>query len=57
MLGFEPQQMHYDLRAVNQVLHTEMLDQEVPRDTHQIFTALKDEERCLASDAVAYVHY
>ena len=57
MLGFEPQQMHYDLRAVDQVLHTETLDQEVPRHTHQIFTALRDERRCLASDAMAYVHY
>lgn len=26
MLGFEPQQMHYDLRSINEVLHTEMLD-------------------------------
>lgn len=26
MLGFEFQQMHYDLRPINQVLHTEMLD-------------------------------
>lgn len=57
MLGFEPQQMHYDLRAVDQVLHTETLDQEVPRHIRQIFTALRDERRCLASDAVAYVHY
>ena len=49
--------MHYDLRAVDQVLHMEMLDQEVPRHIHQIFTALRDERRCLALDAVAYVHY
>lgn len=55
MLGSEPQQMHYDLRPVNQVLYTEMLDPEVPRHIHQIFTALRDERRCLASDAVAYV--
>lgn len=57
ILGFEPQQMHYDLHAVNQVLHMETLDQEVPRHTHQIFTALRDERRCLASNAVAYMHY
>lgn len=56
MLGFKPQQMHYNLRAVNQVLHTEMLDQEVPRHAYQIFAALRDEQQCLASDAVAYVH-
>lgn len=56
-LGFEPQQMHYDLRAVDQVLHTKILNQEVPRHTLQIFTALRDERRCLASDAVAYIHY
>ncbi len=36
MLGFEPQQIHYDLRSVDQVLHTEMLDQEIPRHTYQI---------------------
>ena len=57
MLGFESQQMHYDLRTIDQVLHTGMLDQEVSRHTHQIFTALRDKQRCLASDAMAYLHY
>lgn len=57
MLGFEPQQMHYHLRAVDQVLHSKIFDQELPRHTLQIFTALRDERRCLASDAVAYIHY
>lgn len=31
--------MHYDLRAVNQILHTEMLDQEVK---HRYIAALLD---------------
>ena len=57
MLGFEPQQMHSDLRPADQALHTEMLDQEGPCHIYQIFTALRDGQRCLASDAVAYVHY
>lgn len=48
--------MHYDLRPVDQVLHPEMLDQ-VPRHTYQISMALRDEQRRLASDAVAYVRY
>lgn len=49
--------MHYNLRTVDQVLHTEMLDREIPRHTHHIFPALRDERRYLASDAAAYVHY
>lgn len=49
--------MHYNLRPVDQVLHMEMLDQEVSHYTHQIFTALRDKWHYLASDAVAYISY
>lgn len=57
MLRFEPQQIHYDLHTVNQLLHTKMLDQEIPCYTYQIFTALEDERYYLALDAIAYMHY
>lgn len=49
--------MHHDLGPVDQVLHTEMLDQGVPHHNYQVFMALGDEQRCLASDAVTYEHY
>ena len=37
--------------------NTETLDQELSCHTYLIFAALTDEQRCLASDAVAIVHY
>lgn len=59
MLGFHPQQVHYDLRETQHDLdHHDTQDiEETPRHTRQIFMALRDENRCLAADGPVYTHY
>lgn len=59
MLGFHPQQMHYDLRDTQYNLESPDTQdiQETPRHTQQIFMALRDENRCLSAEASAYIHY
>lgn len=49
----------YDLRETQYNLnHPDTQDiQETPRDTQQIFMALRDENRCLSADASAYILY
>lgn len=49
--------MYYDLHAVDQVFYIKILNQKVPHHTFQIFTVLRDEQRCLTLDIVVYIYY
>lgn len=59
MLRFHPQQMRYDLwEAHHNLDHDDTQDiEETPKHTRHIFIALRDENKCLATDALAYIYY
>lgn len=59
MLGFQPQQMHYDLcKTQHNLDHYNTQDiEETPRYTCYILIVLRDKNRYLAADALAYIHY
>lgn len=55
MLGFEPQQYHFDIKSVA-IPDLDDAEQELPAHQYQIFTALRDENRLLASENAIYSH-
>lgn len=59
MLGFYPQQMHYNLcKTQHDLDHHDTQDiEETPRYTQHIFMALCDDNKYLTVDASAYIHY
>ena len=56
MLGFQPQQYHFDLEPAPLPEYPEDL-QEAPAHEHQIFAALRDENRLLSMEAASYTHH
>ena len=57
MLGFEPKLLHFDTDLVRLPQEPEDWAQELPAHQHQIYMALRDENKCLASEAASYRHY
>ena len=57
ILGFIPQMIHFDISAapIPDCFKAEI--EEAPHYQQQIFIALRDEKKCLASEAAAYTHY
>ena len=56
MLGYEPKQYHFNtmpaiLPSLNEA------EEELPAYQYQIFTALRDENKILSSEAASYTHY
>ncbi len=56
MLGYEPQLYHFDSTPAP-VPSPEEAEEEVPAHQYQIFTALRDENKRLSSEAASYTHY
>ena len=57
ILGFTPQMIHFDVSAAPLPDRFEAEIEEAPYHQQQIFMALRDEKKCLASEAAAYTHY
>ena len=57
ILGFTPQLIHFDISAAPIPDRLEAEIEGAPHHQQQIFMALRDEKKCLASEAAAYTHY
>lgn len=57
ILRFTPQLIYFDISATPLPDQFEAEIKEVPFYQQQIFMALRDEKKCLASEAAAYIHY
>ena len=57
ILGFTPQLIHFDISAAPIPDRLEAEIKEAPYHQQQIFMALRDEKKCLASEAAAYTNY
>ena len=57
MLGFEPQLFHFDNMPALIPTPEEIEQEELPAHQYQIFSALREEYKLLASEAASYTHY
>lgn len=57
IMGFQPKLMHFDLQPDDEIQYSFEDIEPATEYTLHIFAALRDEKKCLASDAVAYQHY
>ena len=55
MLVFEPQSHHYDIPPAT-LPTIERAEEPLPEQQYQLFTAIRDENRLLASDVASYRH-
>ena len=55
MLGFEPQQYHFSLQPVT-IPDVDDAEMELPEHEYNLFVALRDEDRLLASETASYTH-
>ena len=57
ILGFNPTLLHFDSDIIEPPDPATVMEEGLPDYQIQIYTALRDENKCLASEAAAYASY